>query len=153
MKKEEVPQDIPKNLQRLARLLDSQFSIGNFRFGIDPLLGLIPGVGDFISLMMSGGFLALAAKHGASKKLLILMALNVLFDTIIGSIPILGQIFDFFYKANDRNARLMQKYYHKGKYRGDGKDVIVIIIVVLLIVAALFIFLMWKVIEWIAGML
>lgn len=148
----EVPQDIPKELKRLARLLDSQFSIGNFRFGIDPLLGLIPGVGDFVSLMFSGGFLALAAKHGASRKLLILMALNVLLDATIGTIPVIGQIFDFFYKANNRNARLLQKYYQQGKYRGSGKDVIVIIIVVLLIVAALFIFLMWKLIEWIAGL-
>lgn len=151
--KKEVPQDIPKSMQRLARLLDSQFKIGNFRFGIDPLLGLIPGVGDFISLIFSGGFLALAAKHGASRKLLILMALNVLFDTIVGTIPIFGQIFDFFFKANNRNARLLQKYYHQGKYRGSGKDVIAIIIVVLLLVAALFIYLMWKLIVWIAGLL
>jgi hypothetical protein len=151
--KKEVPQEIPKDLQRLARLLDSQFKIGNFRFGIDPLLGLVPGIGDFISLLISGGFLALASRHGASRKLLILMALNVLFDAIIGSIPVLGQIFDFFFKANNRNARLFQKHYQQGKYKGSGKDVIVIIIVVLVLAAALFIFLLWKLIEWIAGYL
>ncbi|MFW6290434.1 MAG: DUF4112 domain-containing protein [Mariniphaga sp.] len=149
----EVPQDIPKDLQRLARLLDSQFRIGNFRFGLDPLLGLIPGIGDFISLSISGGFLALAAKHGASRKLLILMALNVLLDAIIGTIPIFGQIFDFLYKANNRNARLLQRYYHKGKYRGSGKGVIAIIIISVLLIAALFIFLMWKLIEWLAGLI
>lgn len=148
----EVPQDIPKDLQRLARLLDSQFRIGDFRFGLDPLLGLIPGVGDFISLSVSGGFLALAAKHGASRKLLILMSLNVLLDAVIGSIPIIGQIFDFFYKANNRNARLLQKYYHKGKYRGSGKGVIAIIIISLLVIAVVLIFLMWKIIEWLAGL-
>lgn len=148
----ELPQDIPKSLQRLANLLDSQFNIGNFRFGIDPLLGLIPGVGDFISLMFSGGFLALAAKHGASRKLLILMALNVLLDTLIGTIPVIGQIFDFFFKANNRNARLLQKYYHQGKYKGSGKDVIAIIIIVMFLITALFIFLMWKLIEWIVDL-
>lgn len=148
MNKNEIPRDIPKDLQRLARLLDSQFKIGNFRFGVDPLLGLIPGIGDFISLMMSGGFIALAAKKGASRKLLILMSLNVLLDAIIGSIPILGQIFDFFYKANNRNARLMQKYYQQGKYRGSGKGLVAIIIIVLLLAAALIIFLMWKLMEW-----
>lgn len=150
--RKEVPQEIPKDLQRLARLLDSQFSIGNFRFGLDPLLGLIPGIGDFISLSASGGFLALAAKHGASRKLLILMSLNVLLDAIIGTIPIIGQIFDFFYKANNRNVRLLQKYYHQGKYHGSGKGVIAIIIISVLIIAAFFIFLMWKVIEWLAGL-
>jgi hypothetical protein len=148
-----LPREVPQSLRRLARLLDSQFSIGNFRFGLDPVLGLVPGVGDFISLTISGGFLALAAKHGASRKLLILMALNVLFDAIIGSIPILGQIFDFFYKANNRNVRLLEKHYHKGKYKGSGKDVIAIIIIVLLLVAALLIFLMWKLIAWLVELL
>lgn len=147
-----LPREVPGDLRRLARLLDSKFSIGNFRFGLDPILGLIPGVGDFISLILSGGFLAMAARHGASKKLLILMALNVLADAVIGSIPVLGQIFDFFFKANNMNVRLLEKYYHKGKYKGNGKDVIVIIIVVLLMVTALFIFLIWKLIEWLSGM-
>ncbi len=144
-----VPREVPQSLRRLARLLDSQFSIGNFKFGLDPLLGLVPGLGDFISLTISGGFLALAAKHGASRKLLILMALNVLLDAVIGSIPILGQIIDFFYKANDRNVRLLEKHYHKGKYHGSGKDVIAIIIILLVLVAAFLIFLMWKFFAWI----
>jgi hypothetical protein len=149
----EIPQNIPKSLQRLARLLDSQFRIGNFRFGIDPLLGLVPGIGDFISLLFSGGFLALAAKHGASKKLLILMALNVLLDFLIGTIPVVGQIIDFFFKANNRNARLLERYYMKGKYRGSGKDVIVVIILVLLLIAALVTFLIWKIVIWIVNAL
>jgi hypothetical protein len=148
-----VPREVPQSLRRIARLLDSQFSIGNFRFGLDPILGLVPGLGDFISLTMSGGFLALAAKHGASRKLLILMALNVLFDAVIGSIPILGQIFDFFFKANNRNVRLLEKHYHKGKYKGSGKDVIAIIIIVLLLLAALFIILIWKLFAWLLGLL
>lgn len=148
-----TPREVPGNLRRLARLLDSQFRIGNFRFGLDPLLGLIPGLGDFIALAMSGGILALAAKHGASRKLLMLMALNALADAVIGSIPILGQIFDFFFKANNRNIRLLEKHYEQGKYMGSGKSVIATIIIVVLIVAALCIYLIWKLIEWIAGMI
>ena len=148
-----VPREVPKNLRRLARLLDSQFSIGNFRFGLDPLLGLVPGVGDFIALILSGGVLALAARYGASRKLLILMALNALLDAIIGSIPVIGQIFDFFFKANNRNVRLLEKHYEQGKYMGSGKDVIAVIIIVLLIVAAFFIFLLWKLIQWIINVL
>lgn len=151
--KEHLPQEVPQSLRRLARLLDSQFRIGNFRFGLDPLLGLFPGVGDFIALTLSGGIIAMAARHGASRKLLILMALNALFDAVVGTIPIIGQIFDFFYKANNRNVRLLENYYHKGKYKGSGKDVIAIIIVVLLLAAALMIFLIWKLIAWLADKL
>lgn len=149
----QISRKVPNDLRRLAKLLDSQFSIGNFRFGLDPLLGLIPGLGDFIALIMSGGILALAAKHGASRKLLILMALNALADALIGSIPVLGQIFDFFFKANNRNVRLLEKYYEQGKYQGTGKGVIAAIIIILLVVAVSFIFLLWKLVEWIIGMI
>ena len=113
-----IHREVPKDVRNLARLLDTQFSIGNFRFGLDPLLGLIPGIGDFISLLLSGGLLAMAARHGASRKLLILMSVNVFFDAVIGSIPVLGGIFDFFYKANTRNVRLLEKHYHKRKIPG-----------------------------------
>ena len=81
------------------------------------------------------------------------MALNALADAVIGSIPILGQIIDFFFKANNRNIRLLEKHYEQGKYMGSGKGVVAIIIIVLFIVAALLIILIWKFIEWIAGML
>ncbi len=143
-----IHREVPKDVRNLARLLDTQFSIGNFRFGLDPLLGLIPGIGDFISLLLSGGLLAMAARHGASRKLLILMSVNVFFDAVIGSIPVLGGIFDFFYKANTRNVRLLEKHYHKGKYQGSGKGVIFIIIIVLLLLTALAIFLIWKLVQW-----
>ncbi len=143
-----VPREVPKDVRNLARLLDTQFRIGDFRFGLDPLLGLIPGVGDFISMLMSGGLLAMAARHGASRKLLILMSVNVFLDAVIGSIPVLGGIFDFFYKANTRNVRLLEKHYKKGKYQGSGKGVIFIIIVVLLLLTVLFIFLIWKLVAW-----
>lgn len=148
-----VPREVPAHLRRLARLLDSQFQIGGFKFGLDPILGLLPGIGDFIALMLSGGVLALAAKYGASRKLLILMALNVLLDAIVGSIPILGQIIDFFYKANDRNIRLLEKHYEQGKYMGSGKDVVVIILIVLVLVSAALIFLLWKLFEWLLSII
>ena len=148
-----IPREVPRNLYRLAHLLDSQFRVGNFRFGLDPILGLVPGIGDFVALVLSGGILVMAARYGASRKLLILMALNALLDAIIGSIPIIGQVIDFFFKANKRNVRLLEKHYQQGKYMGSGKDVIAIVIVVLLVLAALFIFLLWKLIVWIASML
>lgn len=149
MKHNNAHQEIPKDVKRLARLLDTQFKIGKgFRFGIDPLLGLIPGIGDFLSLLLSGGMIAMASKHGVSRKLLILMSLNAFLDAVIGSIPVLGGIFDFFYKANTRNVRMLEKYYYEGKYRGGGKGTATIIIIVLLLFAVFFIYLFWKIFEW-----
>ncbi|HKJ79295.1 MAG TPA: DUF4112 domain-containing protein [Prolixibacteraceae bacterium] len=149
MRQNNTPQEIPKDVRKLARLLDTQFSAGkHFRFGIDPILGLIPGVGDFMGLLLSGGLVALASRRGVSRKLVILMSLNVFLDAVIGSIPVLGGIFDFFYKANTRNVRMLEKYYSEGKYRGGGKGTATIIIIVMLFLATFIIFLFWKLFEW-----
>ncbi len=149
--KKKYSREVPREIQKLARLLDTQFRIGNFRFGFDPLLGLIPGAGDFLSLLLSGGLIAMAARKGASGKLLVLMSVNVFLDAVIGSIPILGGIFDFFYKANNRNVRLLEKHYQKGKYQGSGKGAVVWIIIILLVLTALSIFLIWKFFVWLVS--
>lgn len=151
MEKNNDSREVPGGLKRYARLLDNQFRLGNsnFRFGLDPILGLIPGVGDFLSMLMSGGFIALAAKKGASGKLLILMSLNVFIDAVVGSIPIIGAIFDFLYKANERNVRLLEKHYKQGKYGGSGKGLAIVIIIILLVLSALVIYLLWKLFKWI----
>jgi len=149
MKQDNSSREIPGDVRRLARLLDNEYSLGkNFRFGIDPLLGLIPGIGDFLSLFLSGGLIALASRRGVSRKLLILMSFNVFLDAVIGSIPIIGGIFDFFFKANTRNIRMLEKYYQQGKYRGGGKGTAALIIGGLLVLTVFFIFLLWKFFEW-----
>ena len=89
------------------------------------------------------------ARHGASGKVVALMLVNIALDTLIGSIPVLGNIFDFFFKANQRNVRLLTRHYEEGKYQGSGKG---IIIGVLVAIVALFIFLvwvLWQLAEWI----
>lgn len=149
MKKNRTPREIPYELRKFARLMDTQFNIRGFRFGLDPILGLIPGIGDFISMLLSGGFVALAARRGISGKLIILMSLNLFIDAVVGSIPIFGQIFDFFYKANVRNIRLLEKYYNQGKYRGSGKGVAILLIILLLVVAVIFIYLILMLVKWI----
>lgn len=96
---------------RLSRLLDSAIPLpGGFRIGLDGILGLIPGVGDAI-----GGFLSLLILHEAYKRrvpkmILLRMLLNVLIDAVIGSVPVLGDIFDFFWKANSKNVQLLEDY-------------------------------------------
>src|SRR3954463_10037716 len=91
-----------RNMEALARLMDSQFRIPgtDFRFGMDAIIGLIPGVGDLTTFGISGFMLFIMAKNGASGFVLARMILNVLIDTIVGSIPLFGDLFDFAYKSN-----------------------------------------------------
>lgn len=101
-----------KKLDRLAWFMDSSIKVPGFnaRFGLDGLLGLIPGVGDVITALVSSVVLSEAARMGAPKVLLLKMAFNILVDTVVGAIPVVGDLFDFAWKANNRNVRLLNQY-------------------------------------------
>jgi len=120
-------------VEGLSELLDSKFTIPGTQisFGFDFLLGLIPGFGDVISLGFSGVLVATMAKHGASPRLVARMLVNVTLDAIFGSIPLLGNVFDLFFKANNRNAVLMREYYQQGKHSGSAWPVIAMVIAVI----------------------
>src|SRR6187551_3055593 len=109
-----------KNMESMAKLMDSQFTIPgtNIKFGLDALIGLIPGAGDFATFLISGYMLTVLAQNGASGFVLARMALNVLIDSLFGSIPILGDIFDVAFKSNQRNMKLMHEHYVEGRHRG-----------------------------------
>lgn len=95
----------------LARLLDSAIPLpGGFRIGLDGIIGLIPGVGDAITGLFSLLILQEAYKRRVPKMILVRMAINILIDTLVGAIPILGDIFDFFWKANTKNIQLLDDY-------------------------------------------
>lgn len=96
-------------LERLARLLDDQFSVGGFRFGLDGLVGLVPGIGDTLTGFASAYLIFEAWRIGAPRGVLARMLLNVLVDYVVGSIPVLGDLFDFGWKANRRNLALLRK--------------------------------------------
>lgn len=143
---------VPENIRRYARFLDSRFRIGDFRFGIEPILGLIPGIGDFLGILLSGRLIAMASKH-VSGKVMVLMSLNALLDGAIGSIPVLGDIFDFFYRANDRNVRILEKHFRQGKYKGSGKGLIVIILVVFVALTVLAIYGIWEIVTYLLALI
>ncbi len=107
--------------ERWANLLDTQFVIPGtrIRFGADFLLGLLPGLGDAVSLGFSGILVAAMARQGASPLLLVRMLINILLDAVVGAIPVLGNLFDLFYRANSRNVKLMRQHYREGKHRGS----------------------------------
>ncbi|SHE86274.1 protein of unknown function [Cnuella takakiae] len=129
-------------VRRLAKLMDAQFSIPGtqFRFGLDGILGLIPGVGDLGTFAVSGYMLMIMAQNGASGFVLARMTLNILLDTLIGSIPLIGDLFDFAFKANTRNLRLMEEHYAEGRHRGGAWKVILPVLIVLALVIGLLIY-------------
>jgi hypothetical protein len=105
-------QRVKKRLDRLAWYLDNSIPMPglNFRVGIDPLVGLIPGIGDTIGAIMSSYILSEAARLGAPKSILLKMAFNIAVDALAGALPIFGDLFDFGWKANQRNARILGGY-------------------------------------------
>ncbi len=98
--------------ERLARLLDSQFRVPGtrMRFGVDGVLGLVPGVGDAAGLALSSMVIVQAVRLGARGSTVVRMVLNVALDTVVGAIPLLGSVFDFAFKANNRNIALLQRH-------------------------------------------
>lgn len=91
--------------------MDSKYSGPfGFKFGIDGLIGLIPFVGDFISTAISFYIVFQAAMMGCSSSIIMRMGLNILIDDVIDMFPVLGHIFDFIWKSNDRNIALLQQH-------------------------------------------
>ena len=99
--------------QKLANLLDTSVKIPliNFRIGLDALVGLIPGVGDVLMLVVSFRIVQLGKQIGLPRGLIKVMIRNCLLDFGLGFIPVVGDIADFFYKANQANVRVMEKYW------------------------------------------
>lgn len=137
-------------IDEITRLMDSKFRLPgtNFRFGLDPILGLLPVIGDFTSFAISGGLILYMVKFGASRKVLILMVLNIFLDATIGSIPVIGHIFDFYYKANTRNINLLRKHYQEEKYQGSGTWIIVLVAALLIALIFLGLWGLWLLIDW-----
>jgi hypothetical protein len=135
-----------KHLGRLAKLMDVQFRIPgtDIRFGLDGIIGLIPGAGDLSTFAVSGYMLWIMANNGASSYVLARMTVNILIDALIGAIPFIGDIFDIAFKANMRNLRLMQQYYEEGRHRGSAWKVIIPVLVILFLIIVTIIWVTYK---------
>lgn len=103
-------------LRRWARLLDSQFRVPgtNVRFGWDPLLGLVPGLGDLVAPLFAAVILFHAWKLRVPKVVMARMLINAAIDAIFGVVPVLGNIFDVFWKANRANVALIERHVGEG---------------------------------------
>lgn len=102
-------------MEFLASLMDDRWSLPGtrIRLGLDALLGLIPGIGDLAGGAISAYLMAQAHRAGAPRRILWRMAGNVIVDTLLGSVPLLGDLFDVGFRANRRNLRLLQRHLNR----------------------------------------
>ena len=136
-------------LRRISRLLDSAVPVPgtSFRFGLDPILGLVPGIGDLVSPLFTLGILWQAQDLGISRVVLMRMIANVAIDTGVGLIPLLGDLFDFAWKSNDKNLELLERHAYE-EHRpsaGDWTFVVLAAALLLVIAAVPFLLLGWAV--------
>ena len=103
--------EVEESLETLSLWLDDliRIPIVGWRFGLDALIGLIPGFGDTVTTLSSFYILIAGVRYGVPKITLLRMALNIAIDYVVGMIPFLGDTFDFFWKSNRKNLDLIKK--------------------------------------------
>jgi len=99
-------------LRKLSKWMDNAFEIPGLgiRFGLDSLLGLLPGFGDAATSLVSLYILQAASRHNVSRVTLARMGFNIGLDWLVGSLPLVGDLFDIYFKANLRNVALLEKH-------------------------------------------
>jgi hypothetical protein len=132
---EALPRDLVL-LRKLARLLDGAVAIPgtNRRVGLDPLIGLIPGVGDAIGAVIGAAYLFSAVRHRVPAGTLLRMAGAVAADLLVGTIPVVGDLFDAFYASNLQNVERIVAARHRTKDPRSGKGTLTLVALVLLAV-------------------
>ncbi len=130
-----------RRLERYAWFLDSSIRIPgtDFRIGLDGLIGLIPGFGDTVGALASSYILAEAGRLGAPKSVLFKMVFNIVIDALVGAIPILGDLFDFAWKANRRNVDLLNEYLRKPGKTVRSSRLLIVGLSILMVVFVIFI--------------
>ena len=146
-----TPSATEARTRRLARLLDSRFRVPgtDLRFGVDGVLGLVPGVGDAAGLALSTYVIVQAVGLGARGATVGRMVANVALDAVFGTIPVLGWAFDFWFKANDRNIALLERHgidpagTEAWSKRSLRRTVVAVVVATVLLVVALVSLVAW----------
>jgi hypothetical protein len=121
----------------LARVLDDLIRIPgtNIGIGLDPIIGLIPGVGDMAGGLLSTYILMVAARQGVSTSVLMRMLGNIALDSLVGIVPVLGDLFDFGVKANRRNVDLLERYLlAPGQTKAASRGVVAAVVLAALLI-------------------
>jgi len=128
-------------LRAMTRLLDNAITVPGtrFRFGLDALIGLVPGIGDAAGAVFSSFIVYHAARLGASNATLARMIGNVALDTVVGQVPLLGDLFDAGWKSNTRNLALLEAHLDRpaSTARASRRVMLLVGLALLLIVAGL----------------
>jgi hypothetical protein len=132
----------------LADLLDQRFTIPgtSIRIGLDPILGLIPGIGDVIANLTGSVILLIAAQYPIPKVVLLRMGVNIALNAMIGAIPILGDVFSIWFRSNAKNVALLERYARGETGRassGDWLFVVGLIVALLVVTAGVGLALIW----------
>lgn len=127
-----------ERVERLATLLDNAIPIPGtrFRIGLDPLLGLLPGLGDALGALASAWILVEAARLGASRTVLARMLYNIVVDTLIGAVPGAGDLFDFVWKSDAKNVALLRRHLEQPDVVHRASRRLLLVVLVLLAGAA-----------------
>jgi len=147
-------------LRGLSRVLDGAITIPGtgIRVGLDPIIGLVPVVGDWIGAALSGYIIVQGARLGASGATLMRMTGNLVVDLVVGSVPVLGDIFDLGFRANERNLALISAHVQSPATRRRSDLAVVVgviggLLVVAVTVIALSTWLVYSVLQAIFGAL
>jgi hypothetical protein len=124
-------------IQWLAWLMDESIQVGPWSIGIDPLIGMIPGIGDMAGAIVSTIIITRAMQSGIPKSAVIRMVINVAMDSLVGSIPFVGDLFDFAYKSNIRNFQIYRESLRGERRRIKDWFFIVFVFLILLVILIL----------------
>ena len=132
----------------LADLLDQRFTTPgtSIRIGLDPIVSLIPGVGDLLANLTGSVILVIAAQLGVPKIVLTRMGINIAINTLLGAVPFFGDVISIWYRSNVKNVELLERYVGKESKRADSKDwlfVIALIVGLLLLLGGIVVFGIW----------
>lgn len=137
--------------EKLSWLLDNSIPLpGGYRVGLDGFIGLIPGLGDFISSLLASLIVIEANQAGVPRTVLMRMLINVLIDTAVGSLPVVGDAFDFIWKANQKNSALLRQY-QQSPERTVRRSLLDNMVFILVVIALLVLTVM--LIGWLIGLL
>lgn len=147
-----MDRDTLERLDYLAEFSDDAIEIPGtgIRFGIDPLIGLIPGIGDAAGSIFSGYIIFEACRHRLPPSLILRMILVALAELFIGSIPVIGDIFDFAWKANRRNVDLIKGFLRdQKKIKRSSRLIVTAVFLPFLVAILFFLFLLWRLFDWV----
>ena len=126
-------------LRKWSVLLDSAFRVPgtNLTFGLDPILGLIPGLGDLTAPLFAVLLLLHAVRLRIPRVVQVRMLMNAAIDLLVGAIPFIGDFFDFGWKANVRNLALLERYAQPGARAGRSDWIFVLVVIAALMAVAI----------------